>query len=433
MKKVLFITSLLLVQLSVAAQLITNNPSVKRKSTTDVFVNKIEITDEHTVVYLKFVAKSLEEKIEDYFNSNPTSRKRFDELDSYSQSLIMKRLRTQLAQSTNTISIQPSTVLKAKDGRTVKFVKASGIPVAPQRQEVTDGQRYYFRVFFEKLPAGIQEVDFVENTSEKDGNFNYWNLYGIEVNNPPNGKEKPAAPLAAIDKKAEPQDKGFVSVKGKVLDAETNQPVSATIVCRIEATNQAIDSVRTSRAGSFEFALSPNHYVYQIEAEGYEKSEEAYDLQKMKIGAEFTQNFYLNPLKEASEPSRIIEDKTEEEAIEEVAENTFRLDKVYFETGESNLLPESYTQLDGLVKMMASNPLMKIRIEGHTDNQGDPQLNKKLSLERAYNVREYLISKGISGIRIQFKGYGETQPLVPNDSEENRQKNRRVEFVIIEE
>lgn len=439
MKKLLLIALFSITYTISFAQLITNNPSVKRKSANDVFINKIEITDDFTIVYMKFVAQSDDEKIDEFFKQNPEYKRRFDNLDSYEQSLVLKEMRQRNALSIQTISIQPTSVLKAKDGRTVKFIKASGIPVAPQRQKVEDAQRYYFRVFFEKLPAGIQEVDLIENLKEKDGEFNYWNLYGIEVNNPPIKKEQTTAPLAAIEKKKEekvaaPTQK-FITVKGKVLDSETNLPLSASIICRNETTNAAVDSVHTSRSGSFEFDLIPNQYVYQLSAEGYQSTEETYDLQKIATGTEFSQNFYLTPIKEASEPAPLIEDKVadDEPIIEKVAENTFRLDKVYFATGESTLLPESSAQLNGLVKMMTENPNLKIRIEGHTDDRGEPQLNKKLSLERAFNVREYLISKGIAGNRIQFTGYGETRPLAVNDSEENRQKNRRVEFVIIEE
>ena len=81
--------------------------------------------------------------------------------------------------------------------------------------------------------------------------------------------------------------------------------------------------------------------------------------------------------------------------------------------------------------MLKDDIKLTIIVEGHTDNVGDPIQNKRLSLERAYNIREYLISKGIAGFRIQFKGYGDIKPIADNNTEEGRKKNRRVEFVIL--
>ena len=109
----------------------------------------------------------------------------------------------------------------------------------------------------------------------------------------------------------------------------------------------------------------------------------------------------------------------------------FRLNNFIFKEGDATFLPESTEQIDALLKMLKEDPKMKIRLEGHTDNVGDPVKNKQLSLERAYNVREYLKSKGIAGERIQFKGYGDTKPIADNKTEEGRKQNRRVEFVIL--
>ena len=117
------------------------------------------------------------------------------------------------------------------------------------------------------------------------------------------------------------------------------------------------------------------------------------------------------------------------EAIDKVA---FKLDKVYFNLGQANVLPDSYTQLDALADHLKENPDLKIQIEGHTDKIGDPKANKKLSLDRAYNVRQYLVNKGIAGERIKFLGLGDTMPVSKGNDEESRSKNRRVEYKIIE-
>jgi outer membrane protein OmpA-like peptidoglycan-associated protein len=72
-----------------------------------------------------------------------------------------------------------------------------------------------------------------------------------------------------------------------------------------------------------------------------------------------------------------------------------------------------------------------VRIEGHTDDVGKDELNKRLSLQRAGSVMEYLVSRGIAPKRIVTAGYGKNRPIVPNVTPENRAKNRRVELTLI--
>jgi CubicO group peptidase (beta-lactamase class C family)/outer membrane protein OmpA-like peptidoglycan-associated protein len=107
------------------------------------------------------------------------------------------------------------------------------------------------------------------------------------------------------------------------------------------------------------------------------------------------------------------------------------IENVLFETGNANLLKESYVALDTLVKQLQLNKKMKIEVCGHTDNVGDSISNQKLSEERAKTVVEYLISKNIDKSRLSYKGFGSDQPIESNDTEEGRKKNRRVEFIIL--
>lgn len=110
----------------------------------------------------------------------------------------------------------------------------------------------------------------------------------------------------------------------------------------------------------------------------------------------------------------------------------FRLSNVYFEQSSSQIRPQSYPQLDKLVNTMKLNPKMKIEIMGFTDNNGDPRLNLSLSHFRATVISNYLFNKGVAADRIKVTGKGQEEPIAPNDTEENRIKNRRVEFVIRE-
>jgi OOP family OmpA-OmpF porin len=110
---------------------------------------------------------------------------------------------------------------------------------------------------------------------------------------------------------------------------------------------------------------------------------------------------------------------------------TFTLDNVFFDSGKSNLRPESSMELNELVTYMQLKKELKIEIGGHTDNVGDVVSNLKLSTERANAVRAYLLSKGIAPARVEANGYGDTQPIADNATTAGRQQNRRTEVNII--
>lgn len=109
-----------------------------------------------------------------------------------------------------------------------------------------------------------------------------------------------------------------------------------------------------------------------------------------------------------------------------------KLENVYFDQSQPVIKPQSFPELDRLVSLLKKYPKMLIEIVGHTDNVGDPRMNLYLSELRAKAVSNYLFNKGIAPGRLTPKGKGQEQPVSANDTEENRQKNRRVEFVVLE-
>ncbi|MGB0430166.1 MAG: OmpA family protein [Bacteroidia bacterium] len=104
---------------------------------------------------------------------------------------------------------------------------------------------------------------------------------------------------------------------------------------------------------------------------------------------------------------------------------TFNLDKVLFESGKSTLKASSYAELNELVEIMKLKKNMNIEVAGHTDNVGSDESNLVLSQKRANAVRNYLIKNRIESNRITAIGYGETQPVADNETEEGRKENRR--------
>lgn len=111
----------------------------------------------------------------------------------------------------------------------------------------------------------------------------------------------------------------------------------------------------------------------------------------------------------------------------------YTLDNVYFETGKAIINPNSFKELDDMAEYMKLKKSFVIEIAGHTDNVGTPESNLKLSQDRANSVRAYLIRQGIAENRVSAKGYGDTQPIANNDTEANKQKNRRTEVRVIKE
>jgi OmpA-OmpF porin, OOP family len=103
---------------------------------------------------------------------------------------------------------------------------------------------------------------------------------------------------------------------------------------------------------------------------------------------------------------------------------------IYFKTGSADLDRESEPLLNSGADIANRCPSVRFEVEGHTDNVGSKRSNQALSEQRAKAVVDYLMGKGISAARIQSAGYGDTRPVAPNDSEANRAKNRRIEFIV---
>ena len=105
--------------------------------------------------------------------------------------------------------------------------------------------------------------------------------------------------------------------------------------------------------------------------------------------------------------------------------------RLRFETAKAVIMKGSYANLDRIAALMAKNPTWNAKIEGHTDNVGDPKLNQKLSEDRAAAVVQYLVGKGININRLSNQGFGDTRPVADNKTESGRARNRRVELEVI--
>ncbi|MFM7195111.1 MAG: OmpA family protein, partial [Bacteroidota bacterium] len=107
------------------------------------------------------------------------------------------------------------------------------------------------------------------------------------------------------------------------------------------------------------------------------------------------------------------------------------LKNIFFDYDSYALKAESYPELDKAVRFMRDNPTLRIEISGHTDNTGAEARNRTLSLNRANAVVAYFMDKGVAKSRLTVTGSGSSRPIAPNDTEENRARNRRIEFVVL--
>ena len=108
------------------------------------------------------------------------------------------------------------------------------------------------------------------------------------------------------------------------------------------------------------------------------------------------------------------------------------LHDILFDNNQAFLRPESYAELDRVIRLMNENPELKIEIQAHTDNVGNAASNKRLSDRRADSAVQYLLENGVPQDRMRSSGYGASKPIADNSTEEGRQLNRRVELLIID-
>lgn len=393
---------------------ITENPKVEESSVPYVKIKKVELTDANTVIYLQFIERNTKQQPQ--FRSQPRT-------SPFPDSRIPQFPQQGIGQSQ--IWLDPETRLykPGEIDKKFKFIRAENITTTT-KTSVANGDTVNFVAYFERLTPGIEEFDFYEGRSSQ-GNQS-WNFYGIHIKNPlkkqleksskPVAKatvlpaQKPAGkPAVKAPQKTAPvvkKETEMTVLKGTVYNAKTKAPIAAQL-SYIESGDTV--QIRTS-SGKYRVGVDAGErYKFRVMARGYYGS--SFSLVPGDSSAKsFDQDVYLTPL---------------------IVGETILLPNIYFETSQYTLLPESFEELNRLVDVMRDSPTIQIRVEGHTDNVGDFDKNLELSRQRAEAVKTYLVEKGIENSRIEAKGYGGTRPI-KKGSEEERKKNRRVEFVITE-
>ncbi len=119
------------------------------------------------------------------------------------------------------------------------------------------------------------------------------------------------------------------------------------------------------------------------------------------------------------------------EPVETVAKPDFNFSNVLFEFDSAVLKTESFQILDGAVAEMKKATTAKVTLNGHSSIEGTPEHNMSLSIDRANSVKSFLVNAGINAANISVKGFGVTQPVSSNDTEEGKAQNRRVEIKVM--
>lgn len=200
-------------------------------------------------------------------------------------------------------------------------------------------------------------------------------------------------------------------VKGQVFDKQTSKGLPSAVELIDIATRQIISKVQTDEQGNYLITLPVGKdYAFNVNRRGYLFYSENFSLSKHSSDSVYQKNIALQPIE---------------------ANAAVVLNNIFFDVNKFDIKPESQVELDKIVQLLNENPTVKIQITGHTDNAGKPTENLALSNNRAKTVVSYLINKGISPQRLSYKGFGETQPVAGNKTEEGRAKNRRTEMKVV--
>jgi len=272
---------------------------------------------------------------------------------------------------------------------------------------------------------GGEHADSIKLQTDERGNYRYELPFGphYEINAKAEGY-RAASRYFALEERHVPNglrldfeletDPHLHSVcfEGVVLDEQSGEVIPHAGIRIIDAYGQVVKRGRADEQGFYRFRLPFGEYGMHVKATSY-----FYHYEDMNLTADMAGDC-LNkdvPLMKLKEGASIV------------------LRHIYYDVDKATLRPESERELDRLVQIMQDNPELIIEIAGHTDSDASEDYNLDLSQRRAEAVVNYLQAAGIAANRMQARGYGESLPVAPNDSPENKQLNRRTEFRVVSE
>lgn len=244
-----------------------------------------------------------------------------------------------------------------------------------------------------KLVVG-PESKFAYFSSEREGGFGGSDIYQFEL---------PETLRPEV----------ITYVKGHIFNARTSDPLEASFELIDLETQQSVTSAFSNSAGEFLVTLTSNHnYLVNVSKPGFLFYSDNFSL-KDKI-ADYNKPFKL------------------EIPLQPIDTGIIELKNIFFDVNKWDLKAESKAELQKIISFLKANPTLKVEFSGHTDNSGDKVFNKTLSNNRAKAIYDYVIEKGpVPATNLSYKGYGDSKPKAPNDTPENKAKNRRTELKIL--
>ncbi len=206
---------------------------------------------------------------------------------------------------------------------------------------------------------------------------------------------------------AQSLDTSFVAFNGKVINADTKEPLAANISFESMPYSSDIGNISSNPTdGTFNFYMRKDQkYSLRVKAEGFFAFVEIFTVNESSDNGMITREIELAP---------------------GGVGHLITLENLIFEQNKSEITEASFDELDKLVIMLQETPTMEIELEGHTDFRGNPAAQLELSQMRVDATKVYLVSKGIATNRITTKAFGGKQPLSRENTPEARAKNRRV-------
>ncbi len=203
-----------------------------------------------------------------------------------------------------------------------------------------------------------------------------------------------------------------ILLSGKVLNKKTNEPLQVDISYEDLSTGEELGIASTNPiTGEYKIVLpTGKKYGCISQLEGFYSIHENIDSRDLSTYTELKRDLYMSPIEKGE---------------------VIRLNNIFFDFAKATIQQESYSELNRVVELMKNNSLLHIQINGHTDNVGDDASNMTLSKNRAQAVVDYLVQKGIDKTRLLSKGFGETNPIQTNETDEGKAINRRVEFLVL--
>lgn len=201
----------------------------------------------------------------------------------------------------------------------------------------------------------------------------------------------------------------LIITEGRIVNSKTNEPIDARLSLVGLANDSTLYQFRSDGESGDFIMIYPDKTFSGLYVEKPGFIPRIYNVEKDSLKDIKNMKIQLSPA---------------------VAGEQFIFENVFFDFDKSDLKPESLSSLKRLNNFLNENPQLSITIRGHTDNVGAPAYNQTLSLQRAESVKKHLESQGISPDKLQVLGRGDQEPLRPNDSEENKALNRRIDIIL---